>query len=198
MNRRADITLPAISKRAETQHEQLIIADLHSDTLLWDRNLLNRAGHGHMDLPRLEEGNVALQILSSVTKTPGGQNYDSNPSNTDNILWFVIGQLQPFRTWTSLLERSLYHAAKLAEAEVDSEGALRIVRTHADIDSLLADRNLGEPVPGRCSRSRECTVWRARRPISTGCSTPDSAWSASPISSTMNWVDQCTARKRAG
>ena len=148
MNRRADVALPAISEQAEAMHERLIIADLHSDTLLWDRNLLNRAGRGHMDLPRLEEGNVALQVFSSVTKTPAGQNYDSNPSDTDNILWLAIGQLQPIRTWFSLLERSLYHADKLTEAETDSEGALRIVRTRADIDALLADRQHGERVTG--------------------------------------------------
>ncbi|MEO1168096.1 MAG: dipeptidase [Pseudomonadota bacterium] len=148
MNQRADVALPAISEEAEALHERLIIADLHSDTLLWDRNLLNRAGRGHMDLPRLEEGNVALQVFSSVTKSPSGQNYDSNPSDTDTIVWLAIGQLQPIRTWFSLLERSLYHADKLVEAEADSDGALRIVRTRADIDALLAERQRGEPVTG--------------------------------------------------
>ncbi|MGP1353562.1 MAG: dipeptidase [Parasphingopyxis sp.] len=148
MNKRADVALPAISEQAEALHERLIVADLHSDTLLWDRNLLNRAGRGHMDLPRLEEGNVALQVFSSVTKSPSGQNYDSNPSDSDTIIWLAIGQLQPVRTWFSLLERSLYHADRLVRAEADSEGALRIVRTRADIDALLADRQRGEPVTG--------------------------------------------------
>ena len=148
MNKRADVALPAISEEAEALHERLIVADLHSDTLLWDRNLLNRAGRGHMDLPRLEEGNVALQVFSSVTKSPSGQNYDSNPSDSDTIIWLAIGQLQPVRTWFSLLERSLYHADRLVRAEADSEGALRIVRTRADIDALLADRQRGERVTG--------------------------------------------------
>lgn len=148
MNKRADVELPAISEDAEALHERLIIADLHSDTLLWDRNLLNRASRGHMDLPRLEEGNVALQVFSSVTKSPAGQNYDSNPSDSDTIVWLAIGQLQPIRTWFSLVERSLYHADRLVHAEADSEGALRIVRTRADIDALLADRQRGERVTG--------------------------------------------------
>ncbi|WP_176873877.1 dipeptidase [Parasphingopyxis sp. CP4] len=148
MNKRADVELPAISEAAEALHERLIIADLHSDTLLWKRNMLNRATRGHMDLPRLQEGNVALQVFSSVTKSPAGQNYDSNSADSDNITLLAIGQLQPIRTWTSLVERSLYHAEKMEYAEANSEGALRIVRSRADIDALLADRQRGDPVIG--------------------------------------------------
>lgn len=148
MNKRADVELPVISEAAEALHDRLIIADLHSDTLLWKRNMLTRATRGHMDLPRLQEGNVALQVFSSVTKSPSGQNYDSNSADSDNITLLAIGQLQPVRTWWSLVERSLYHAEKMERAERDSEGALRIVRTRADIDALLADRQRGDPVIG--------------------------------------------------
>src|SRR3546814_15305778 len=69
-----------------------------------------------MDLPRLEEGNVALQILASTTKSPKGQNYDANSGDTDNITALVIAQLQQVRTWNSLLERSLWHDDKLHHA----------------------------------------------------------------------------------
>ena len=148
MNKRADVELPVISEAAEALHDRLIIADMHSDTLLWKRNMLSRATRGHMDLPRLQEGNVALQVFSSVTKSPSGQNYDSNSADSDNITLLAIGQLQPVRTWWSLVERSLYHAEKMERAERDSEGALRIVRTRADIDALLADRQRGDPVIG--------------------------------------------------
>lgn len=148
MNQRADIALPEITPEAQALHDRLIIADMHGDTLLWKRNLLNRSGRGHVDLPRLQDGNVALQVFSSVTKSPPGLNYDSNSAEDDNIIWLAIGQLQPFRTWNSLLERSLYHADKLARAEANSEGTLRIIRTRRDIDTLLADRQRGEQVTG--------------------------------------------------
>lgn len=148
MNQRADVALPEITPQAQALHERLIIADMHGDTLLWDRNLLNRAARGHVDLPRLQEGNVALQVFSSVTKSPPGLNYDSNAADRDNILWLAIAQLQPFRTWNSLLERSLYHADKLTRAEAESGGTLRIVRSRRDIDALLADRQRGEQVTG--------------------------------------------------
>ncbi len=146
MNRLAP-TDQKISPAAEALHKTLFIADLHGDTLMWKRNLLDRADRGHIDLPRLEEGHVGLQVFSSVTKTPRGQNYDANPSNTDNITALAIGQLQPVRTWGSLLQRSLWHAEKLKRAEAASKGQLMIVRTAADLDRLLAARAKGGSVP---------------------------------------------------
>jgi len=137
--------LPAVSERAKALHATLTIVDLHSDTLLWKRNILDRADRGHMDLPRLEDGNVALQILASTTKSPKGQNYDANSGDTDNITSLVIAQLQPVRTWNSLLERSLWHAEKLHRAVAASDGKLRAVATAADLDALLTERK-GKPL----------------------------------------------------
>lgn len=132
--------LPAIGARAEALHKTLTIVDLHSDSLLWSRDFLDRADRGHMDLPRLEEGHVALQILASTTKSPKGQNYDANSGDTDNITSLVIAQLQPIRTWNSLLERSLWHAEKLHRAVAASAGKLDAVAAPEDIDKLLAGR----------------------------------------------------------
>ena len=146
MNKIDGKPLPAVSERAKALHRTLTIVDLHSDTLLWKRDILDRAERGHMDLPRLEEGNVALQILASTTKSPKGQNYDANSGDTDNITSLVIAQLQPVRTWNSLLERSLWHAEKLHRAVAASAGELRAVDAPGDIDALLAARR-GKAVP---------------------------------------------------
>lgn len=129
-----------VTPRGRSAHETLTIADLHADTMLWDRDLLARSTRGQIDLPRLQAGNVALQVFSSVTKTPRGQNYDGNSGDSDNITLLAIAQLQPPRTWTSLLERSLYHARKLDRAAAASRGQFRVIRTAADLDRLLADR----------------------------------------------------------
>ena len=136
-----------VSDEAKALHETLTIVDLHSDTLLWNRNLLNRADRGHMDLPRLAEGNVALQVFSSVTKTPKGQNYDANDADSDNITTLVIAQLQPTRTWNSLLERSLWHAEKLDRAAAKSDGELLKVASIKDLDRLLRERSSQTPKP---------------------------------------------------
>ncbi len=136
-----------VGEHAKALHKTLTIVDLHSDSLLWSRDFLKRADRGHMDLPRLAEGNVALQILSSTTKAPKGQNYDANGDDTDIVTSLVIAQLQPVRTWNSLLERSLWHAEKLHRAVAASQGRLMAVATQPQLDALLAARRTKAPPP---------------------------------------------------
>jgi microsomal dipeptidase-like Zn-dependent dipeptidase len=149
MNKVDGKPLPKVSDEAIALHKTLTIVDLHSDTLMWKRDVLERAERGHMDLPRLVEGNVALQVFSSVSKTPKGQNYDANGADSDNITLLAVAQMQPVRTWNSLLERSLWHSKKLhlAEAASDSDGGLRLVDASSKIDNLLAARKGVRSVP---------------------------------------------------
>lgn len=120
-------------------HDSLLIVDLHADQTLWDRDLLDRVNYGQVDLPRLQEGGVDIQVFSSVTKSPSGQNYEENTADTDRITKLVIGQLWPVKTWDSLLERALYQSEKLHRAEEGSSD-LVIVRTRTDLQQYLADR----------------------------------------------------------
>lgn len=140
MNKIDGQPLIAVSDEAKALHKSLTIVDLHSDTLMWKRSVLSDGVRGHMDLPRLERGNVALQVFSSVTKTPKGQNYDANGADTDNITLLTVAQLQPVRTWTSLLERSLWHAEKLHRAIPETGGRLVAVERPEDIEGLLSRR----------------------------------------------------------
>jgi microsomal dipeptidase-like Zn-dependent dipeptidase len=137
-----------ITPAALELQSSLDVADLHADSLLWKRDLLERSDYGHVDLPRLIEGHYALQVFSSVTKSPKGQNYDSNGADSDTITSLAFINLQPPRTWTSLLERSLWHAQKLRGFAERSGGRLRLIATPADIDRLLADRRGGNSVVG--------------------------------------------------
>jgi microsomal dipeptidase-like Zn-dependent dipeptidase len=140
MNQIDGKALIAVSDEAKALHKTLNIVDLHSDTLMWNRDLNDRVSRGHMDLPRLQDGNVALQLFSSVTKTPKNQNYDGNGADSDNITLLTFAQLQPVETWHSLVERSLYHAAKRGDAVAGSNGALAAVDSAADLDRLRAAR----------------------------------------------------------
>lgn len=146
INKVDGLPLPKVRAEAQALHDTLTIVDLHSDSLLWSRDLNSRAARGHMDLPRLQDGNVALQVFSSVTKTPKGQNYDANSADGDNITGLVIAQLQPVRTWNSLLERALWHATKRDRAVVASEGRLVAVDAPGQIAALLAARR-GKAAP---------------------------------------------------
>ena len=58
------------NERARALHETLGVVDLHADSLLWGRDLLERGDRGHVDVPRLIEGNVALQVFAASTKSP--------------------------------------------------------------------------------------------------------------------------------
>ncbi|WP_295496887.1 dipeptidase [Sphingorhabdus sp. EL138] len=148
MNQIEGKPLIAVSDEAKALHKTLQIVDLHSDTLMWNRDLNDSVSRGHMDLPRLQTGNVALQLFSSVTKTPKNQNYDGNGADTDNITLLTIAQLQPLKTWSSLAERSLYHAQKRDAAVAGSNGAIKAVDTAVQLDALLSARQKDKPAVG--------------------------------------------------
>jgi microsomal dipeptidase-like Zn-dependent dipeptidase len=137
-----------ITPAAQALQATLDVADMHADSLLWKRDLIQRSDRGHIDLPRLIEGHYALQVFSSVTKSPKGQNYDSNGADSDTITSLAIVDLQPPRTWNSLLQRSLWHAQKLKDFAERSAGRLRLMTTSSDIDRLLADRKNGNAAVG--------------------------------------------------
>jgi membrane dipeptidase len=137
-----------LTPAAQALQSRLDVADMHADSLLWKRDLLARSDRGHVDLPRLIEGHYALQVFSSVTKSPKGQNYESNGADSDTVTRLIIIDLQPPRTWTSLLQRSLFHADKLRSFAERSDGRLRLITAPSDIDRLLADRQNGHSVVG--------------------------------------------------
>ncbi len=148
INRVAEGTSYEVSAAAQKLHAGLVVADLHSDTLLWTRNILDRADRGHVDVPRLVDGNVALQVFSVVTKVPDGLNYDANSADSDQITLAAIAQAWPISTWNSLLGRALYQAEKLETAEKRDSEALRVIRTRADLDAVLAARAKGAKTVG--------------------------------------------------
>ncbi|WP_306755026.1 dipeptidase [Paracoccus actinidiae] len=138
-----------VSPQAQALHDRLVIGDWHSDALLWDRNILDRADRGHTDVPRLLEGNVAVQVFTTVTKSPRGQNYDQNSAEAgDNITPLFMGQLRPLRSWFSLRERALVQAAALARAAEAAPDQLHLIRTRADLQAVLDARAGGQRILG--------------------------------------------------
>jgi membrane dipeptidase len=138
----------AISEKAQQLHEQLFIADLHTDSLLWKRDLLRRSDVGHVDLPRLQAGNVALQVFSATTKSPSGQNYESNDADSDNITALALVSLWPARTWDSLFERAVFQLEKLLNYSEESDGQLMVIRHREDMQEMVSARERGKKVIG--------------------------------------------------
>jgi membrane dipeptidase len=128
------------SDRARTLHRNLTIADLHADSLLWGRDLLRRSSYGHVDIPRLVEGNVALQVFSLPTKSPRGLNIESNDDTTDDITRLAIVERWPPATWNSLTQRALYQARRLHRFASGSGGGFVVIESSADLASYLERR----------------------------------------------------------
>lgn len=129
-----------VSRDAERKHRSLIVADWHADSLLWKRDLLARGDRGQVDVPRLIEGNVGIQMFTAVTKTPSGINYESNSAEGDSITLLALAHLWPPRTWSSLTERALYQAERLHDFEARAPEQLRVVRTSDELRRVLASR----------------------------------------------------------
>jgi microsomal dipeptidase-like Zn-dependent dipeptidase len=129
-----------VSERGRALHASLLVADMHADTLLWDRDVLARSARGHVDVPRLAEGGVALQFFTVVTKTPYFSNYDSNPEGLDGVTAIVVAERWPLRAVGSLRERALYQSRKLHEAAGRSGGSLTVIRTAEDLARFVERR----------------------------------------------------------
>ncbi len=128
----------AISAEARALHAQLRIVDLHADPLLWPRDLLARGEVGQVDVPRLIEGRVALQVFGVPTQTPYGLNFERNSAETFDMTTplVIAGGWEP-RSWTSRLARALHQAEVLHDAAEDSGGKLAVLGSREDLESFL-------------------------------------------------------------
>lgn len=140
MNRTSGNRLPPVAESVRAFHQTLTVVDLHADSLLWNRDLLSQSDYGHVDVPRLIQGGVALQAFTLVTASSGGQNIHSNTGEKDDVRLLAIGQLWPVRTWTHRLERALYQAQKLDDLARRSQGAFTLIRSSADLQAYLKRR----------------------------------------------------------
>ena len=138
----------AVSENAQKLHNTLFVADLHSDSMLWKRNFLEESQRGHMDLPRLIKGNVALQIFAATTKVPSNMTYKGNSSDEDSLTMLTVGQLQPPATWFSLYQRAEWQLLKLTLFTDKSNGGLVLIRNSADLNQLVLGRQRGDRIVG--------------------------------------------------
>jgi microsomal dipeptidase-like Zn-dependent dipeptidase len=117
--------------------------DWHADSLLWKRDLTRRNRIGHVDLPRLVEGGVAIQMFTAVTRFPAGVGYAASPGRGPDLNTFqAVVQLWPPDTWWSLEARALYQARKLRRWAEAAPEKLVLVRSAADLEDFLRDRAL--------------------------------------------------------
>lgn len=129
-----------VSERAADLHRTLTVVDLHADSLLWGRDLRRRVRRGHIDVPRLIEGGIAIEGMAVTTKVPRGINLERNDDRTDDVTLLAIAQRWPRETWGSLLARALHQAFRLRAMAADPSGRFSLIETRADLDTYLARR----------------------------------------------------------
>jgi membrane dipeptidase len=133
----------AASAQARAAHARLVVADLHADSLLFGRDLLVRGQRGHVDVPRLAEGNVALQVLSVFSQVPRGLNNERNDDRSDLVPFLALSQGWAPKTWWSPKERAVYQARRLFRMAGLSHGRLTVLKTRADLRDFLDRRRQG-------------------------------------------------------
>lgn len=137
-----------VSEKAKALHEKLFVADLHADSLLWNRDLNEDSNIAQVDVPKLRRGNVALQAFTVVTKTPRNLNIEINTDETDNIFWLALGQRQPIENLSSLTKRALWQAANLHRYANESNGKLVVIKTKTDLKNFLERRKTEKIIGG--------------------------------------------------
>jgi microsomal dipeptidase-like Zn-dependent dipeptidase len=137
VNRVESIALPGTSDEALRLHDASLVVDLHADSLLFGRDLLVRSEVGHVDLPRLQEGGVALQMFTAPTRTPFG--LDIHRTDGDGIDLLTLGALAQRSPMARLgpKDRALLQAKQLAGFIARSEGRLLPVRSRRELDAAL-------------------------------------------------------------
>ncbi|MGL5876622.1 MAG: dipeptidase [Xenococcaceae cyanobacterium] len=140
LNSVSGLGIQPISQATQTFHQSIAIADLHADSLLWNRDLNKLANYGHVDIPRLIQGNVALQIFTVVTKVPNPLKLEKNSDRTDNITLLAILQRWSIPTWFSLKERALYQAKRLKSFATRSQNKFYLIQTKQDLSNYLSVR----------------------------------------------------------
>jgi membrane dipeptidase len=121
-------------------HNQLTIVDLHADPLLWNRDLLLRSKYGHVDYPRLVDGNVAIQVFGVVTKFLLGMDKKEFPLNIDAVTLFSMIDKWPRLTRKDLFQRAIFQSQKLQETIRRSNGKMRLIKSVEDLELCLAVR----------------------------------------------------------
>lgn len=133
-------------------HESLFVADLHADTLKWNRDLLTRAYAGHVDVPRLVEGNVALQVFTMVTMSPLKMPWSDSVSGDSLNMAAVLAALQGRPAFSSrgraFYQIDRFHDAVKRSREDEETPELLHIQSAEDLRQLVLRRQQGEAVVG--------------------------------------------------
>jgi membrane dipeptidase len=88
-------------------------------------------------------------MFTSVTKSPSGQNYESNETSAgDNITKLAIAQLWPIASWSSLKERALFQAMRVHRLAKDRPEDFTVIVTKSDFHAWTLAREANSDFVG--------------------------------------------------
>ncbi|MCK5921769.1 MAG: membrane dipeptidase, partial [Methylococcales bacterium] len=127
------------SEEAQKLYNSLsFISDMHSDTLLWKRDLLKRHDYGSVDIPRMLDARVSVQAFTIVTKAPKNMNFNKNTGDTDQITLPFILQGRPINSWFDLKQRAVAQCNALHRFEEKSDGKFTVIESSSDLNAYLS------------------------------------------------------------
>lgn len=109
----------SVSDPVAEAHNQAIVIDLHADSMLWRRDLIDQAERGHVDFPRLRAGGVDGQGIGLASGLPISLN--------------AVHNLWPLRCWISNWQQVEYQRTRLRDMVARSQGQAAIVVSAAEL-----------------------------------------------------------------
>ncbi|MDX2464554.1 MAG: membrane dipeptidase [Porticoccus sp.] len=117
-------------------HTSAFVADLHADSLLWKRDLRKRYTRGQVDLPRLKDGGVDLQVFGVVTKVPNPISFFTNSSDTDSLPLLFLASWRSPATWFNPKERALTQANEIVQLANTSQLTLVLRKKDMSVEGI--------------------------------------------------------------
>ncbi|KAL0480100.1 hypothetical protein AKO1_007286 [Acrasis kona] len=146
-----DISSITFDEAQEVHNKFLFVSDLHADTFLWPhRGFITQSTlpFGYVDVPRLIQGNIGLQVFATVTQSPMFQNMESNSNATDVVGLIHMAQGYHRTSYTSALHRALVQTQRLQQTAELSGGSLIMIKSKKDLTRLLSEKASGKKVVG--------------------------------------------------
>jgi membrane dipeptidase len=122
--------------------------DLHADSLLWSRNLLEESELGHADIPRWQKGNFGTQVFSTVSHAAFGTSQRVLLGGFDIFNIHCLWNCWPAKTLTSRLQRVLYQTQKFHNVAKESAGKLVPITTRHEFAAHNFNRARTQAVGG--------------------------------------------------
>jgi len=107
---------------------ELLAADGHADSLMWNRDLTVASGEGHVDFPRMRQGGVRLQGFTIVTR---------GIPFLDGFSLFAWWRRWPQEAARSEWARALWQLDRMDAFCARSGGEVAVARTKAELDGQL-------------------------------------------------------------